>query len=221
MLPQLIMGGLALGSFAVNAAMSSRAARRQSNLALWNAAQQSQAAWDEAGDTGAAIVRQTGVADRTLKLQGEIADFNAGVAMRRGALEENRTRDQIDRVTGAQEAAFAGAGFDPAYGSPLAAIASSAAQGEMDALIIRSGALNENAGQRFAGLGVAQQRQEAYDSARFGIEGAYRAAGRRASGATATGMISAQTIQKQAMYGVASDLLQTTGKLASYFRKPA
>lgn len=68
----------------------------------------------------------------------EIARFNGDVASARGLQKENAVRENVDTTIRNATAHFAAAGIDPSFGSPLLMAARSAAQGEIDARIVRA-----------------------------------------------------------------------------------
>lgn len=218
--PLLLMAGatgLQAGGALFGAKSQIKAAQRQANVALWQSAQQRKAAWDEARDTGAALARKAETAGKTYDLQEQVSLFNADMAGRRGLVEENRARDAADRVLSAQTASWTGSGFDASTGSPVALLAASAAQADMDVQIVRAQTATEQAGYAFQRQGIAQTRMDEYDAASIGLESAFVAAGRRASAAGSAGIINAMTAQKQGMYSATSTLLEGAGKMLSFW----
>ncbi len=84
------------------------------------------------------------------KYNAQVADMNARIserrakdAIERGALEEQKKRQQVQQVLGKQQAAMAANGVDVSFGSPLDTIVDSAVLGELDALTIRSNTYRE------------------------------------------------------------------------------
>lgn len=91
------------------------------------------------------------------EMNATLADRRAKDALERGAVEEQRKRQQVAGLQGQQKAAMAANGVDLTFGSPLDTIVDSAVMGEMDALTIRTntareaydykvGAVNQRAG---------------------------------------------------------------------------
>lgn len=84
------------------------------------------------------------------KYNAQVADMNARLserrakdAIERGALEEQKKRQQVQQVLGKQQAAMAANGVDVSFGSPLDTIVDSSVLGELDALTIRSNTYRE------------------------------------------------------------------------------
>jgi len=77
------------------------------------------------------------------KMNATIADRRAKDAIERGKLEEQRKRQEVARLQGAQTAAMAANGVDLSFGSPLDTLVDTAALGEIDALTIRTNAYRE------------------------------------------------------------------------------
>lgn len=91
------------------------------------------------------------------EMNATLADRRAKDALARGAVEEQRKRQQVAGLRGQQTAAMAANGVDLTFGSPLDTIVDSAVLGELDALTIRTntareaydfkvGAVNQRAG---------------------------------------------------------------------------
>lgn len=95
--------------------------------------------------------KKAGEAQRAVaESQAELIDFNASVAdqqaadaLARGAQEEQRFRQGINGIIGAQRAAAAGSNVDVGFGSALDVQADAAFLGELDALNIRTNAARE------------------------------------------------------------------------------
>jgi hypothetical protein len=92
---------------------------------------------------------------RSAEAHAELEDFNAAVAdlqakdaVARGLVEEQRYRQQIDQVIGAQRVGFAAGNIDTGYGSAVDVQADAAYIGELDALTIRTNAAREAWGYR-------------------------------------------------------------------------
>lgn len=86
----------------------------------------------------------------------------AKLAGQRGAAEEGRVRSEVGRITRSQAAGFSAAGVDPTRGSPLVLAARSVAQGETDALLVRTQGMHDAAVILADAAGKASQ---AYSSA--------------------------------------------------------
>lgn len=103
---------------------------------------------------GGAALQQSQLAAQSAMLQADTAGFNAELlgkqadlaalgedfATAKGLFEENRLRAGLARTGATQAAGFGANHLDPNYGSPLLLMAESAAQGEVDARLIRAGA---------------------------------------------------------------------------------
>jgi hypothetical protein len=77
-----------------------------------------------------------------------VANANAQQAIISANADEQKQRDQVRRILGAQQAGYGGAGVAVDSGSALDVAADTAAQGEVDALTIRyNGRLRANAAQ--------------------------------------------------------------------------
>jgi hypothetical protein len=110
-----------------------------------------------AGGAGSLFSGMAG--ERANKLNAEIARGNAETLLRqagiekmladlpllKGAFESGKVRRAGERVIGSQVAGFQSSGLDPASGSPLLVMASTAAQIEVDAGLIDAQAKLENA----------------------------------------------------------------------------
>lgn len=243
-----MMGATALsGLFSAGSGLASSA--RQSKLALANATRQAELAYGEAQQTGLANLNEADATaqaylrqnDRTvatfqqnrkiMDLQEGMAIWNADIAARQGLVQENRTRDATERGIASMVASFSGRGISPTSGSPLAAMAESAAQGEMDAQIVSASAQMARAEQLFQAQGIAMQRANmaenvgmAIDDSGFAIDnafsaakartaGAYRNAGIAATSAGIVGQQTAGTAKQTALYGAAGTLLNTASSM--------
>ncbi len=76
-------------------------------------------------------------------MNANLADRQARDAIERGHLEEQRKRQEVARIKGAQTAAMAANGVDLTFGSPLDTLVDTAVAGEIDALTIRSNSYRE------------------------------------------------------------------------------
>lgn len=95
-------------------------------------------------------------ADLLLK-QVDIANLEGDVAFAKALYAENRVRETVERTISSQIASFSASHIDPTRGSPLLLAAKTAAQGEVDARLIRAGAIIEaaQAGARAANVAGA------------------------------------------------------------------
>lgn len=112
-----IMMALTIGSTLLGAAGQMQQAQAQASAAKYNA---------KIGEMNAAI-----------------AERRAKDAIERGAKEEQRKRQDVQRILGQQQAAMAANGVDLTFGSPLDTIVDTAVLGELDALTIRSNTYRE------------------------------------------------------------------------------
>lgn len=119
-----LMSGLAIGSLALGAFSTYKAAQAQK----------------KAGEANQAAANS----------QADLADYNAAVAsvqaedaVARGAQEESRFRTGVRGLIGSQRAGFAGGNIDVGFGSAVDVQADSAFLGELDALTIRTNAARE------------------------------------------------------------------------------
>lgn len=86
-----------------------------------------------------------------------IADRAAEDSIKRGAVEEQRKRQDIELLKGKQIAGFAGSGTDLSSGSVFDVIGETAALGELDALTIRSNYARESYEKRVMGMNYGAQ----------------------------------------------------------------
>lgn len=113
-----LMTMLAIGSTVIGAAGAIQSSQAQAAAANYNA--------------------QVGEMNATL------AERRAKDAIERGATEEQRKRQEVARLKGAQTAAMAANGVDLTMGSPLDTLVDTAVLGELDALTIRTNAYRES-----------------------------------------------------------------------------
>lgn len=99
----------------------------------------------------AGAIQQGQAASASARYTAQVQDMNAQIAERkakdaleRGALEEQRKRQEVAQLRGRQTAALAANGVDLSFGSPLDTIVDTAVLGEMDALTIRTNANRES-----------------------------------------------------------------------------
>lgn len=100
---------------------------------------------------GAAGTIQQGQATASAnKYNAQVAEMNAKLserrakdAIERGAIEEQKKRQQVQQVLGKQQASMAANGVDVSFGSPLDTIVDSSVLGELDALTIRTNTYRE------------------------------------------------------------------------------
>lgn len=76
-------------------------------------------------------------------MNAKLADRQAKDAIERGQLEEQRKRQDVARIEGAQKASLAANGVDVTFGSPLDTLVDTAVAGELDALTIRTNSYRE------------------------------------------------------------------------------
>jgi hypothetical protein len=76
-------------------------------------------------------------------MNATLADRKAKDAIERGAVDEQRKRQQVAQLRGQQVAGMAANGVDVSFGSPLDTIVDSSVLGELDALTIRTNANRE------------------------------------------------------------------------------
>jgi hypothetical protein len=86
-----------------------------------------------------------------------IADRAADDSIKRGAVEEQRKRQDIELLKGKQIAGFAGSGTDLSSESVYDVIGETAALGELDALTIRSNYARESYEKRVMGMNYGAQ----------------------------------------------------------------
>lgn len=100
---------------------------------------------------GAAGAMQQGQAAQAASTyNAQVMDMNAVMserrakdAVERGAIEEQRKRQEVAKIKGAQTAAMAANGVDLTFGSPLDTLVDTAVMGELDALTIRTNTARE------------------------------------------------------------------------------
>lgn len=80
-----------------------------------------------------------------LRTQAQIAAGKADLAVVRGNYDEFLTRRKVGSVLASETAHFAAGNVDPTYGSPLMIQGFTAAQGEVDAQMIRARMMGERA----------------------------------------------------------------------------
>jgi len=77
------------------------------------------------------------------EMNATLADRRAKDALERGAVAEQRKRQEVSAIVGKQTAAMAANGVDLTFGSPLDTLIDTATMGEIDALTIRTNANRE------------------------------------------------------------------------------
>lgn len=224
-----MLGTTASGLFSAGTQASSGA--RTGRIAVYQALQESAAGFREAGITSEALVDQfmdesQATLDQALRgtkayqLAIDIARKNADLSLSRANFEENRSREETSGKLATQGAYWASANLDPTYGSPLALAAMGAAQGEIDARIVRAGGAQEAAEQQWTAYGLADRAAEGVDAARTStrlsakatgrnVESAFRTAGTKATGGNTAATIAAMNARKAGVYGAAGTLLTT------------
>jgi hypothetical protein len=100
--------------------------------------------------SAAGAVQQGQAAGAAGRFNQQIAEMNATMAERRakdalerGAVAEQRKRQEVAGIIGKQTAAMAANGVDLAFGSPLDTLTDTAVMGELDALTIRTNTARE------------------------------------------------------------------------------
>ena len=175
-----------------------RQGERQGRLAVWQALQESEAGFREAG----------------IASQASLEEFQDS---------SQATIDQAIRGTRAvssRTAYFAANNQDPTYGSPLLLAAHGAAQGETDALIARAGGIQAAAEQQWAAYSFADRADETIEAAEVGIRSAgkatkrgidtnFRTASSRGTSGNTAAMINASNARKAGQFGAATALLST------------
>ena len=78
------------------------------------------------------------------EMNATLSERRAQDAIERGAKEEQRKRQEVQRILGQQQAGMAANGVDIAFGSPLDLLTDTAVMGEIDALTIRQNAYRES-----------------------------------------------------------------------------
>lgn len=78
-----------------------------------------------------------------MDMNATLADRRAKDALERGAVAEQRKRQEVSAIVGKQTAAMAANGVDISFGSPLDTLTDTAVLGELDALTIRTNAHRE------------------------------------------------------------------------------
>ncbi len=229
--------GLQAAGGLFSAGMQSRASASQARLGVWQAVQESQAMFDEAGAVSRVLAEEAGEtagftldqavrSTRAYQLAIEIANKNAELVLGKANLEENRVRDETKAALAQQSTYFAANNMDPTYGSPLMLAGFGAAQGESDALIVRAGGAQEAAEQRWTAYQLADKQDEGLKSAAFSIESGFKAAGRQIDSAFRTAKtrgvssniaagINASNTLRAGQYGAATALLSTATNWAS------
>jgi hypothetical protein len=95
-------------------------------------------------------IQQSQATAAASKYNAQVANMNATIndqrakdAINRGALEEQKKRQQVAGVLGQQKAAMAANGVDVTFGSPLDTLVDTSKLGELDALTIRTNSYRE------------------------------------------------------------------------------
>jgi len=78
-----------------------------------------------------------------MEMNATLAERRARDAIERGAVAEQRKRQEVARIVGGQTTAMAANGVDVSFGSPLDTLVDTAVMGELDALTIRTNAHRE------------------------------------------------------------------------------
>lgn len=100
---------------------------------------------------GAGAIQQAQASAASQRYNAKVQDMNAELserqakdALERGAVEEQRKRQQVQAILGQQQAAMAANGVDLSFGSPLDTIVDTSVMGELDALTIRTNTARES-----------------------------------------------------------------------------
>lgn len=161
---------------------------------IFSAFQKGQAARDQGRRSAANARLQADIAGYNadlLRRQSELVALGEDFALAKGLFEENRLHDQVGRIGASQEAHFAANHLDPTWGSPLLMMAETAAQGEVDARLIRADAIVEAAdaktraasirgqaaGAEYDRLAALMSANQALASSRFNMNTAFLGAG--------------------------------------------
>lgn len=106
-----------------------------------------------------------------LEMNATLADRRAKDALERGAIAEQRKRQEVAAIVGKQTAGMAANGVDLSFGSPLDTLIDTATMGEIDALTIRTNSNREAYDYRVqaaSGRASATAQRSAADSAEMG-----------------------------------------------------
>ena len=82
--------------------------------------------------------------EKGYKIQQKAYEYNVAITERKAAQEEAAHRDKLRKLLSSQRALYAKAGVDLSSGSPLLVMEETAAEGEKEALAIRTGAQEES-----------------------------------------------------------------------------
>jgi len=91
-----------------------------------------------AAQSAAVDARIASINRQTLEKTADVQRLYADLSLRRAAAEEAKSRTETRTVIGAQRAYYASSSLDPAMGGPLLLAGVTAAQGEVDAGLIRA-----------------------------------------------------------------------------------
>lgn len=137
-------------------------------------------------------VQQASAQAASARYNAQVAELNATLserrardAIERGKTEEQKKRQEVQRILGAQKAAMAANGVDLTFGSPLDTIVDTAVLGELDALTIRSNAYREAYDHRVDAMNKRAGAELSRLEARSALTGGYlQAAGTLLGGAS-------------------------------------
>ncbi|MDK2769919.1 MAG: hypothetical protein KYX69_19650 [Sphingomonas sp.] len=110
------------------------------------------------------------------EMNATLADRRAKDAVERGKVEEQRKRQEVAKIKGAQVAAMAANGVDTSFGSPLDTIVDTAVLGELDALTIRTNSYRESYEHSVDAVNKRAGAQLARSQAKSALTGGYLAA---------------------------------------------
>ena len=149
-------------------------------------------------------IQQAQASSAAAKYQAQVGEMNATLAERRakdaierGADEEQRKRQDVARIKGAQVAAMAANGVDLSFGSPLDTIVDTAVLGELDALTIRTNAYRESYDHQVDAVNKRAGAELSRSQAKSALAGGYLSA----AGTVLTGGSKAYSSYKSSQIG--------------------
>ncbi|HEY5797659.1 MAG TPA: hypothetical protein VIU82_21865 [Bosea sp. (in: a-proteobacteria)] len=110
------------------------------------------------------------------EMNATLADRRAKDAVERGAVEEQRKRQEVAKIKGAQTAAMAANGVDLSFGSPLDTLVDTAVLGELDALTIRTNSYRESYEHKVDAVNKRAGAEMNRAAAKSAIQGGYLSA---------------------------------------------
>lgn len=184
---------LNVGKATITSLFSADAGRREARQTMVNAGAQATGALNSSALSAQLEIEDAYYsADRTMASAGFAAErgmrtnlnaaeqvrVNIEQLLRSGSIEENRLRDQGDRVIAAQTAYFGANGVDLSEGAPILLAAHSAGQLETDVRMLRANQYASAAGLAAQRVAYIERAEDARDEALFRIEDAKTAADR-------------------------------------------